>query len=581
MTAFLNLSWYFRQHWRAYGIAVAMLSCVAVLNLVPAAVVGYVVDGVAARTLDGRELALASGGIAATAVLVYVLRYGWRSVLYGTSYRLAVVLRERIYQQLLRQSPAFYQRWSTGDLMARATNDVTAVELLAGEGVLTLFDGVLTGALVLGVMSLVFSWKLTLLALLPWPVMAWYMYQFGEQLHVAFDGAQAQFSRLNDCVQEHVGGIRAVKSFGQEALAAERFAAIAADTSRANLAVARVDARYDPVISLTVGASFGLSVAGGAWLIHSGELSIGQLTSFTMYLTQLIWPMFAYGWLMSLVERGSAAYNRINELLDTPPAMQDDGQRETLAEASLRVDISDFRYRAELPPALANIHFQLPAGATLGIVGPTGAGKTTLLNLLLRLYEAPGVQIHLGGEQLQHYRLDALRRLMAVVPQDPFLFSTSIAENIALGCPGASPSEVERCAQLASLDDDIRRFPEGYRTRVGERGVTLSGGQKQRVGIARALMMGAPVLLLDDALSAVDAATERRILDHLNEASRGLTRVIVSHRLSAVEDADLILVLEHGQLLERGSHEALLAAGGWYAHTWRYQQMEEVVRAGH
>lgn len=580
MKIFLRLRWYFRIRWKEYSAAILMLTSIALLNLLPAALIGRLIDAVAQQKLSFDYLIRFAAYILAIGVSVYILRYFWRSLLYSSSYKLAVLLREKVYAHLLRQPPVFFQRWSTGDLMARATNDVTAVEMLAGEGVLTLFDGVLTGLIVLTTMCLGFSFKLTLIALLPWPVMAYFTYRLGNALHDAFDQSQAAFSELNNCVQEQVGGIRTIKAYGKAELAEQRFAKITQQANLAGQKVARVDSQYEPVISMTIGISFFLSVAGGAWFIHQGELTIGQLTSFTMYLTQLIWPMFAYGWLMNLIERGSAAFERIDELLTSHSPIADNGHHNQLNNLDIQLDIKEYRYSPELPAVLSNIQLSLATGMTLGIVGPTGSGKTTLVNLLMRFYEAEGVSIRIGQHPLQDYSLAALREAIACVPQDAFLFSTSIRENIALGKPGCDEQQVKQAAQIAAIEDDILRFPEGYETLVGERGVTLSGGQKQRVGIARALLMNSPILILDDSLSAVDAETEHRILSYFSEHTKNSTRIIVTHRLSAVENADLIIVLEQGQISEQGTHQALVEKDGWYASTWRYQQMERAVQEG-
>lgn len=577
MSALLKLGWFFRQEWRRYCVAFVTLLAIAGLIMVPPWLTGRVVDAIATRQLTFDFLVLNAGTLLAVSMGVYLLRTVWRRFLYGASYRLAALLRSRIYNQLTRLSPAFFQRHATGDLMARATNDVTAVEMMAGEGVLALVDGAMTGLIVLTIMLLTLSWKLTLLALLPWPVMAYFMWKFGDELHDAFARAQDQFSQLTEQVQESITGIRVIKAFGRQPDTLTRFHQVVADTTAANMAVARVDAQYDPTIHMTIATSFLLAVGGGAWWIHQGELTVGELTTFTMYLGYLIWPMFAFGWMLNILERGSAAYKRLEELLNTEPDIQNTGVRHPGRQARLSATITAFHYPGATTAALHDIRFELSPGKTLGIVGPTGAGKSTLLHLLPRLHEGRGADIRLDDVPVQEYDLEALRAMFGIVPQDPFLFSTTVADNIALGCPDAGMTAVEAAACLACVADDIARFPAGYATMVGERGITLSGGQKQRIALARALLLDPEILVLDDALSAVDVRTEHRILAGLRAARRGRTTLIVAHRLSAVMHADEIIVLRHGTITERGDHETLMQHNGWYAQMFRYQQIERAI----
>lgn len=580
MSVFWRLRWFFREEWRRYSVAVLTLVVVGLAVLVPPWVTGRVVDGIAEGTLTLGVLLQNVALILAVAVVSYVMRVIWRISLFGASYALANRLRQDIYRHLTRQSPRFFQRHKTGDLMARATNDIQAVEMTAGEAVLALFDGALTGLLVLTVMVTQISWQLTLIALLPWPVVGYFMWRFGQELHASFHLAQARFSDLNDKTQESISGVRLIRAFGREAVEDEQFNAIAREANAANLAVARTDSKYDPAISLAVGLSFFLSVAGGAWLIVQDRLTLGELTSFTLYLGFMIWPMFAVGWMLNLVERGQAAYTRINELLHIEPDIADEGDFEGEVSPDIELRIDDYRHSPDSDPALKNLHLDIQAGELVGIVGATGSGKTTLLELLMRLQEGPGANIRLGGRALTEFSLANLRRHLAIVPQTPFLFTATIAENIALGRPEASREEVEEVARIAQVHEDILGFPDAYDTLVGERGVTLSGGQKQRVAIARALLLQAPVLVLDDALSAVDVRTEQSILAHLKQARRGRTTLIACHRLTAIEDADHILVLHQGEPIEEGTHQELLRAGGWYRRTYDYQQLEQVVEEG-
>jgi ATP-binding cassette subfamily B protein/ATP-binding cassette subfamily C protein/ATP-binding cassette subfamily B multidrug efflux pump len=458
--------------------------------------------------------------------------------------------------------------------MARATNDVDAVELAAGEAFLAGFDGTLTLVLVVAMMTLGIDWRLALVALLPFPFMAWSFWAISRRVHDAWRESLDRFSQLNDHVQESVAGVRTLRALGLEARAGAEFAQRTKAAADSSFEALRWEAAYEPAVGGTLTAATVLTLGVGGWFVWQGQMTVGQLTAFTMYLGQLIWPMFAMGWVLSLLERGRAAWARLEPVLREPPSIDDRGTIESVVTGPLEFDAVSFAYPGQSAPALQAVSIAIAPGQTLGIVGPTGAGKSTLVNLLLRHYAPHEGAIRWGGEPLDAFRLHALRAAIAWVPQEPFLFSASIAQNIALAKAGASRAEVEQAARLADLHHDVRRFADGYDTLVGERGVTLSGGQRQRVAIARALLTDTPLLLLDDALSAVDTGTETRILEHLRGARAGRTAIIVSHRLSAVADADQIVVLKAGRVTERGTHDELLAAGGWYAAQWRYQQLE-------
>lgn len=579
MQLFQQLSWFFRQHWRTYAVALLLLSLVAMLNLSIPWLVGQSVDLLAEGDSKGhsRILWLLLG----CALAIYVLRFTWRQILFGTAYRLGNLLRSRFYQRLTRQGDAFYAEHNTGDLMARATNDIDAIEMAAGEGILSGFDGLLTFVLVMIMMAAVIDWRLTLIALLPFPVMAVGFHRLSNRIHHQFNDALEQFSALNDRTQEALSGIRMIRALGREQQEFDDYAAITRRAAKANYDVTRSEALFDPLIFLCMSASLLLTLAGGSWLISTEQLSIGELTGFTLYLGQLIWPMWAFGWLLNIIERGSAAWKRVDATLQTPDSITDRG---TLAvtETVLTAHDLQFSYPQSHMPALHGIGFELRPGQSLGIAGPTGAGKSTLIQLLMRYRETDDPeQLKLGGHPVADYPLQALRSCFAWVPQDPFLFSLTVAENIALSRPDASLEAIRHAAWLAAVDEDIERLPKGYDTPVGERGVTLSGGQRQRVALARALLATAPVLVLDDSLSAVDLDTEKRILERLRQIDEPRSLIIISHRLSALRECDRILVLQQGHLDEFGAHEQLLTTDGWYSRMWTYQQMEEDVDVSH
>ncbi|HFP9249546.1 TPA: SmdA family multidrug ABC transporter permease/ATP-binding protein [Raoultella ornithinolytica] len=574
MRLFAQLSWYFRREWRRYLGAIALLAIIAVLQLIPPKVVGIVVDGVTRQHYTAEKVWMWIGALVLIAVMVYLLRYVWRVLLFGASYQLAVELREDFYRQLSRQHPAFYLRHRTGDLIARATNDVDRVVFAAGEGVLTLVDSMVMGCAVLIVMSTQISWQLTLLALLPMPVMALVIKRNGDALHERFRVAQAAFSSLNDRTQESLTSIRMIKAFGLEDRQSAQFAADAADTGRKNMRVARIDARFDPTIYIAIGTANLLAIGGGSWMVLQGSMTLGQLTSFVMYLGLMIWPMLALAWMFNIVERGSAAYSRICTMLEEAPTVNDGHELAPEGRGALSVAVREFIYPQANKASLEKVNFVLQPGQMLGICGPTGAGKSTILALIQRHFDVTQGDIRFHDIPLTRLQLDSWRARLAVVNQTPFLFSDTVANNIALGRPDATPEQIEHVARLASVHDDILRLPQGYETEVGERGVMLSGGQKQRISIARALLLEAEILILDDALSAVDGRTEHQILHNLRQWGEGRTVIISAHRLSALTEASEILVMQHGHIVQRGRHDGLVAQPGWYRDMYRYQQLE-------
>jgi len=573
MSIIQKLWWFFKLEKRRYLVGIVALVLVSVLNLIPPMVMGRVIDAITSGRLTQDELLLHLFYLLLAAFGMYYLRYVWRMYILGTSYRLGQIMRSRLFEHFTKMSPAFYQNYRTGDLMAHATNDINALTRLAGGGVMSAVDASITALVTLLTMLFSISWQMTLVAILPLPFMAYGTSRLGRKTHKAFGESQAAFSELNNKVQESVSGIKVTKSFGYQSDELASFQEVNDLTFQKNLQTMKYDSLFDPMVLLFVGSSYALTLLVGAFMVQAGQVTVGNLVTFISYLDMLVWPLMAIGFLFNITQRGKVSYQRIESLLSQESPVKDPESPLDGIENG-RLDYAIDRFAFEDEETLRDIHFSLEKGQTLGLVGQTGSGKTALIKLLLREYDVDQGAIYLNGHDIRAYRLADLRSLMGYVPQDQFLFASSIIDNIRFGNPDLPFSAVEEATQLAQVYQDIQAMPEGFDTVIGEKGVSLSGGQKQRLAMSRAMILNPDILILDDSLSAVDAKTEFAIIDNLKETRKDKTTIITAHRLSAVVHADLILVMQDGRIIERGRHEDLLALDGWYAQTYQSQQLE-------
>ncbi|MGG5358945.1 MULTISPECIES: ABC transporter ATP-binding protein [unclassified Enterococcus] len=581
MSIFRKLGWFFRREKKHYLIGVFSLLLVALVQLVPPKVIGIIIDEIADNRISFQIITYWIGILLAAAAAQYIFRYIWRMNIWGSAARLEKELRKQLFAHFTKMDSIFYQKHRTGDLMAHATNDLNAIQNVAGAGILTFADSLITGGSTIIAMVLFVDWRLTLIVLIPLPLLAVTSRILGTKLHDAFRDAQEAFSNINDKTQESITGIKVIKTFGQEKEDLEDFETKIEDAIVKNKRVNFLDSLFDPFITLIIGLSYVATIIAGGKFVMDKTITIGQLVSFISYIGMLVWPMFAIGRLFNVMERGNASYDRVNELLrEKTHVVEQLGASSEPAKGKIEMAIDAFCYPNEKQPSLENIDFAIDEGETLGIVGKTGAGKTTILKLLMREYDRYDGKIEFGGKSIKDYTLDALLGSIGYVPQDHFLFSMTIRDNIRFANPDFPSEKVEEAAALAFIDNEIKALPEGYDTLVGERGVSLSGGQKQRLSIARALILNPELLILDDALSAVDAKTEEAILHNLKAARRDKTTIISAHRLSSVMHAREILVIDEGTIIERGSHQELLARGGWYKKMWDKQQLEAKIEGG-
>ncbi|MEC0089686.1 ABC transporter ATP-binding protein [Paenibacillus macquariensis] len=570
-----RLQWFFKWRWGQYTLAITLMAGVSILSTIPPKLIGNTIDHIQKGTLTSSGLSQTVLLLVGLALLLYIMTYIWITTLFGNSALVEKVLRGRLLAHLTKMTPAFFQRNSTGQLMALATNDILAIGQTAGYGVMTLVNTLVGASVVIITMITLVSFKLMIAALIPLPFLVVVISLLGKKVRTRFLDAQASFGKMNDHALESISGIRVIRSYVQEDYDTEAFDTVTSEVMDKNKRVSILNALFQPLISLIVGVSYSIGIGYGSYLVLENQITLGQLITFNIYLGMLIWPMISFGEFINVLQRGSASADRLDVALSQEPDLQD-GEALVDINNPTRIEMRQltFTYPSANHPSLDNISFRLERGQTLGIIGRTGSGKSTLLKQLLRQYPIEEQKLFIADYPVEQIALDQMKRWVAYVPQEHLLLSKSIADNIALGKPGASLEEIAKAVEMASFTQDIAQMPEGLNTVVGENGVMLSGGQKQRLAIARALLIDSEILLLDDALSAVDARTESRILHHIRLERAGKTTLITSHRLSAVSHANWILVLNDGRIIEEGTHEELMLFGGWYKEQWDRQQME-------
>ncbi|HWQ52208.1 MAG TPA: ABC transporter ATP-binding protein [Bryobacteraceae bacterium] len=507
-----------------------------------------------------------------------LFQYWMRVILIGISRDIEYDLRNDLFRHLVSLSPDFYGRTRTGDIMARSTNDLNNVRMMLGPGIMYWTETTVTFVLAVAVMVSV-DWRLAFFALLPAPVVSLAVIFFGRRIHDRFERIQAMFSDISSRVQENISGVRMVRAFAQEDAELQRFETLNRDYIAQNIRLVRISGLFTPLLEALIGLTFLVVLWVGGYQVLAGRISLGSFVMFNTYMGMLVWPMIALGWVVNLMQRGAASLGRINQLLREKPGIAAPAQPAALDGVRGHIVFHGVAVAYPAGRALDGIELEIPAGKTVAIVGHTGSGKSTLVNLIPRLLDPSEGSVRLDGVDLRDLDPAELRRHIGFVPQETFLFSATIAENIAFGVESATEDEIRRAAELAGLAGDIDSFPQKYQTMVGERGITLSGGQKQRTAIARAILRNPRILILDDALSSVDTLTEERILQGLGGVMRGRTVILISHRVSTVRQADQIVVLEKGCIVERGTHSELVTAGGYYADLSQKQMLEEELEA--
>ena len=579
MTPLRKLISYFARHKRTLIIGIACVFMTNLVRLTAPLVLRHAVDDLTAEVSHSKLLEYA-GLLVSIALTQGVFLFAQRRLLINMSRDIEYDLRNDFYAHLQKLPFEFYQTHRTGDLMARATNDLSAVRMIVGPALMYSMNTIFAMALIVPLMGAI-SWRLTLLAFLSMPLVAAATNYFSKRIHDRFEKVQEYFGTVSNRAQESLSGVRVIRAYTQEAAEIESFKLVNREFVNRNLKLIRLSGIFHPILQFFIGLGFIAVLWFGGSLVITRTISIGQFVQFTLLLGYLVWPMIALGWVINIFQRGMASMGRMHQIMSVEPAISDTDDTVDIEAIEGEIEFRDLTltYGESREPALKNINLHIEPGQTIAFVGAVGSGKSTLMNLVTRLLDAEPGQVLIDGRPIREIPLGVLRTSIGYVPQETFLFSETVAGNIAFGVENATSEEIERAANEAGIAEDILEFPNGFETLVGERGITLSGGQKQRTAIARALIRRPRILILDDALSSVDTYTEEKILGHLRRIMRGRTSLIVSHRVSTVKDADLIVVLEDGSIAERGTHDSLIARGGLYAELYEKQLLEEELAA--
>lgn len=545
------------------------------MEVIPPKLIGMAIDDIHIGNMTTEKILQYLVFLLAIMVSSYGITYIWMYQLFGGAFLVERKLRSRFMGHLLKMTPTFYEKNRTGDLMARATNDLKAISITAGFGILTLVDSSVWMMTLLFTMGIFISWKLTIAAILPLPLMAILIKIYGKKIHARFMTAQDSFGELNDRVLESVAGVRVIRAFVQEREDERNFHQLTEEVYEKNVSVARIDSLFDPTIKVLVGLSYLIGLGYGAYLVFHQSITLGDLVSFNVYLGMLIWPMFAIGELINIMQRGSASLDRLQETLSYQEDVKDP-EKPVIVELPNRIQFQDvtFKYPSSNQVNLEKVNVSLVQGQTLGIVGKTGSGKTTLIKQLLREYPIGEGELSISDVPIENQTLDQVRGWIGYVPQENVLFSRSVRENILFGRKDANDTDLQKAIDIAAFRKDIEMLADGLETLVGEKGVSLSGGQKQRISIARALIKNPEVLILDDSLSAVDAKTEKKIINNIQKERKGKTTIITTHRMTAVQHANHIIVFDVGKIIEEGTHDQLMDINGWYKEQYNRQQAE-------